>query len=271
KDKIQKDDHDVMVKGFSNLEDGPDFDFIFEIKKLKAFIQRKDNAIRKLRTQISHLQETRSVADRTLDFRALEFQITQLTEKVSVLREQNELFRVENAKVKQHYKELYDSIKITHAKNIDQTTALLTENENLKVQINAKLKCVTIDFVTPKVLAPGMYAIDVEPIPPRLRNNRKVHLDYLKHFKKSVATLCEIVEEAKVERPLDRSVASAYLYTKHSQKLLEYVIGTCPKDFNKRDKKQATTPLNRKKQVTFADQCETSNTNTQKHIEQQIT
>nr|GFA91562.1 hypothetical protein [Tanacetum cinerariifolium] len=152
-----------------------------------------------------------------------------------------------------------------------QTTAFLTENENLKVQINAKLKCVTIDSVTPKVFAPSMYAIDVEPIPPRLRNNWEVHLDYRKHLKKSVATLREIVEEAKVERPLDRSVASACLYTKHSQELLEYMIGTCPKDFNKRDKKQATTPLNRKNQVTFTNQCETSNTNTQKHVEKQIT
>nr|GEV76466.1 integrase, catalytic region, zinc finger, CCHC-type, peptidase aspartic, catalytic [Tanacetum cinerariifolium] len=89
KDKIQKDDHDVMVKCFSNLEvqylnlqlkyqhlkenfgnnnslpaqDGPDFDLVFEIKKLKASIQGKDNAIRKSRTQISQLQETRSDAD----------------------------------------------------------------------------------------------------------------------------------------------------------------------------------------------------------------
>nr|GEU89729.1 retrovirus-related Pol polyprotein from transposon TNT 1-94 [Tanacetum cinerariifolium] len=49
---------------------------------------------------------------------------------------------------------------------------------------------------------------------------------YLNHPKESVATLCEIVKEAKVERPLDRSVASACLYTKHSQELLEYVVGT---------------------------------------------
>nr|GEX14403.1 hypothetical protein [Tanacetum cinerariifolium] len=147
-----------------------------------------------------------------------------LTEKVSVLQEQNELFRAENAKVKQHYKELYKSIKIMRAKHINQTTALLTENENLKVQINVKLKYVTIDSVTPKVLAPGMYAIDVELIPLRLRNNREVHLDYLKHLKKSVATLRNIVEEAKVERQLDRLIASACLYTKHSQELLEYGI-----------------------------------------------
>ncbi|GJT22942.1 retrovirus-related pol polyprotein from transposon TNT 1-94 [Tanacetum coccineum] len=34
------------------------------------------------------------------------------------------------------------------------------------------MKCVTIDSLKPKVLAPGMYAIDVEPLPPRCRNNR---------------------------------------------------------------------------------------------------
>nr|GEU80914.1 integrase, catalytic region, zinc finger, CCHC-type, peptidase aspartic, catalytic [Tanacetum cinerariifolium] len=61
-----------------------------------------------------------------------------------------------------------------------------------------------------------------KPVKALMVNNREVHLDYLKHLKKSVETLCEIVEEAKVERPLDRSLASACLYTKHSQELLEY-------------------------------------------------
>ncbi|GJW60240.1 integrase, catalytic region, zinc finger, CCHC-type containing protein [Tanacetum coccineum] len=222
---------------------------------MKASIQGKDNAIKKIRMQISQLKETRSEADRTLDFRTLDFQITQLTKKVTVLQEQNELFKAENEKVKQHYKELYDSIKITRAKHIEETTALLTENENLKAQIHENLKCNTMESVKPRVLAPGRYAIDVEPIPSNIRNNRKVQLDYLKHLKESVETLCEIVEEAKVERPLDRSLTSACLYTKHSQELLEYAIGTCPKDFNQKDKKHAYTPLNKKKQVTFEDQC----------------
>ncbi|GKE53584.1 hypothetical protein Tco_1488740 [Tanacetum coccineum] len=106
------------------------------------------------------------------------------------------------------------------------------------------------------------YAIDVEPIPHHNRNNREIHLHYLKHLKESVETLREIVEEAKVERPLDRSLASASLYTKHSQELLEYAIGTFPKDFKQQDKKHAPTPLIRKKQVTFEEQCDTSNSNT---------
>ncbi|GKA35867.1 hypothetical protein Tco_0722358 [Tanacetum coccineum] len=197
--------------------DAPNFELVFVIEKMKASIQGKDNAIKKLRMQISQLKKTHSEADRTLDFRALDFQITQLTQKVTVLQEQNEMFRAENEKIKQHYKELYDSIKIMRAKHIEQTTTLLTENENLKVQIKDKMKCVTMDSIKPKVIAPE--------------------------------TLREIVKEARVERPLDRSLASTCLYTKQSQELLEYTIGTCPKDFTKQDKKHATTPLNRKKQV----------------------
>ncbi|GJV93436.1 hypothetical protein Tco_1541249 [Tanacetum coccineum] len=208
--------------------DALDFDSVFIIEKMKASIQGKDNAIKKLRMQISQLNETRSETGHTLDFRALDFQITQLTDKVTVLQEQNEIFRTENAKIKQHYKELYDSIKITR-------------------QIHENLKCITMDSVKPRVLATGRYAIDVEPIPPRNRNNREVHLDYLKHLKESVETLREIVEKAKVERPIDSSLAFACLYTKHSQELLEYVIGTCLKDFNQRDKNHAATPLTRKK------------------------
>ncbi|GKE09293.1 hypothetical protein Tco_1412844 [Tanacetum coccineum] len=266
RDKIQKDNHDELLKRFSSLEvnhlnlqlkyqnlkesfgnntslptrDVPDFDSVFVIEKMKASIQGKDNAIKKLRMQISQLNETRSEADRTLDFRTLDFQITQLTRKIN----------------------------ITRAKHLEQTTALLTENESLKVQIQNKLSCVTKDHVKPKVLAPGKYAIDVEPIPPRNRNNREVHLYYLKHLKESVETLREIVEEAKVERPLDRSLASACLYTKHSQELLEYVIGTCPKALNTRDNKHASTSLPKKKQVTFEEQCAMSKSNTQKPVEQ---
>ncbi|GKA47643.1 retrovirus-related pol polyprotein from transposon TNT 1-94 [Tanacetum coccineum] len=205
-DKIQKDDHNELVKHFSNLE-------------------------------------TPTEVDHTLDFRALDFQIAQLTEKLTVLQEQNELFRIENAKIKQHYKELYDFIKITRAKHIEQTTALLTENENLKAQIHENMKCITMDSVKPRVLAPGRYAIDVEPILPHSRNNREVHLDYLKHLKESVETLREI-------------------------ELLEYVIGTCSKDLNHQDKKHAVPLLPKKKQVTFKDQCAMSISNTHKPVEQ---
>ncbi|GJV14698.1 hypothetical protein Tco_1360021 [Tanacetum coccineum] len=157
----------------------------------------------------------------------------------------------ENAKVKQHYKKLYDSIKITRAKTTDQNNSLLSEIENLNS------KCVTIPDSKPKVLAPGRYPIDVELISPRHNNNREAHLHYIKHLKESVEILRKIVEDAKVERPLDTSLASAWRYTKHSLELLEYVIGTCPKDFSPRDKQNASTNSLRKNQVSFVEPYET--------------
>nr|GEY89598.1 integrase, catalytic region, zinc finger, CCHC-type, peptidase aspartic, catalytic [Tanacetum cinerariifolium] len=85
---------------------------------------------------------------------ALDSQITQLTKKVTVLQAQNDLFRAENRKIKQHYKELYDSIKITRAKYIEQVTALTTKNVYLKAQILNNVNSVSKDHVKPIVLAP---------------------------------------------------------------------------------------------------------------------
>nr|GEV76970.1 retrovirus-related Pol polyprotein from transposon TNT 1-94 [Tanacetum cinerariifolium] len=101
---------------------------------------------------------------------------------------------------------------------------------------------------------------------PILRNNREAHLDYLRHLKESVKTIRDIVEEAKVVRPLDRSIVSACRYTKHSQEILEYTIGTYPQESHQRDKKLAHAPLITKKQVTFAEPSDTSNSNTHKHV-----
>ncbi|GKB24154.1 retrovirus-related pol polyprotein from transposon TNT 1-94 [Tanacetum coccineum] len=247
KHKIKKDDHSEMIKHFSNLEiyhlnlqlkyqnlrehfgnnksqtsqDTPEFDSFFKINKMKEQLQGKNNTIRKLKEQISHINERRSEADRTLDFKALDSQNIELTEHVTALQEQNERFRVENEKVKQHYnggvggggiggvwgedggnercseadrtldfkaldsqnieliehvtalqeqnerfrvenekvkqhyKELYDSIKITCAKTIGKTSSLLTKNEKLKAQLKGEMEYVTMNTVKPKVLAPG--------------------------------------------------------------------------------------------------------------------
>ncbi|GKA29309.1 retrovirus-related pol polyprotein from transposon TNT 1-94 [Tanacetum coccineum] len=138
------------------------------------------------------MNERCSEADRILDFKALDSQNIELTEHVTALQEQNEHFRAENEKLDTRY---------------------------------------SIEVDTPYHVALGMHAIDVELIPPQNRNNREAHLDYLKHLKESVETLREIVEEARIEKPLDNALEYACFYTKRSQELLEYVIGTCPKEF----------------------------------------
>ncbi|GJV30551.1 retrovirus-related pol polyprotein from transposon TNT 1-94 [Tanacetum coccineum] len=81
----------------------------------------------------------------------------------------------------------------------------------------------------------------------------------------SVETVREIVEEAKVAKPLDNVLNYVCQYTKLPQELLEYVIDTCPTSFNERDYKAPSTPVTRKKKVTFNDKPGTSSSNTQKH------
>ncbi|GJV59440.1 integrase, catalytic region, zinc finger, CCHC-type containing protein [Tanacetum coccineum] len=295
RNKIQNDDHDSMIKHFSKLEvehfnlklkyqnlkehfgnkkpvtssDAPSFDSLFVIGKLNEQIQSRGNTICELKEKISRLTKKNSDADPIFNLKALVSQNKDLTVKLNALYDLNERFGAKNAKVKQHYKELYDLIKITHAKTTDQNNSLLSEIKNLKTQLKDNTKCVTIPDSKPKVMAPGRYPIDVEPIPPRHKNNPEVHLHYIKHLKENVETLCEIVEDAKVERPLDTSLASACRYTKHSQELLEYVIGMYPKDFSPSNKHNASTTSLRKKQVTFVKPCETSTHNTPAQVELQ--
>ncbi|GJU52134.1 retrovirus-related pol polyprotein from transposon TNT 1-94 [Tanacetum coccineum] len=117
--------------------------------------------------------------------------------------------------------------KLKHKIQKDDHSEMIKHFSNLELKWeskgsdNRKIKCVTMDSIKPKVLAPSMYAIDVEPIPPRNRNNKEVHLDYLKHLKESIKTLREIVEEVRIEKPLDNALGNACFYTKRSQELLE--------------------------------------------------
>ncbi|GJX93401.1 hypothetical protein Tco_0347987 [Tanacetum coccineum] len=150
RNKIQNDDHDSMIKHFSKLEvehfnlqlkyqnlkerfgnkkpvtssDAPSFDSLFVIGKLNEQIQSRGNTIRELKEKISRLTKKNSDADPIFDLKALVSQNKDLTAKLNALHDLNECFRAENAKVKQHYKELYDSIKITRAKTTDQNNSL---------------------------------------------------------------------------------------------------------------------------------------------------
>nr|GEU33668.1 integrase, catalytic region, zinc finger, CCHC-type, peptidase aspartic, catalytic [Tanacetum cinerariifolium] len=177
----------------ANLRDTNNHDNQKELIKNFSKLEGKDNVIRQLKKQRSQFQVTRSDTDCTLRAQTTDSQITKLTDHVTHLQEQNDLFRAKNDKIKQHYKELYNSIKITHAKHIEQVTKLTTKNVNLKTSVSKAT-------VNPQVSARDKHAIDVELIVPCLRNNMDAHLDYLRHLKESVETIYDIIKEAKVPK-----------------------------------------------------------------------
>ncbi|GJU80930.1 retrovirus-related pol polyprotein from transposon TNT 1-94 [Tanacetum coccineum] len=113
-------------------QEAPDFNSFFKIKNLEHQIQEKDNVIRHLKDRVANLNDRSRVPYNAID--------------VTALVEQNDCYRVELEKVKQHYKEMYDSIKITRAHTSEKTSTMLNEIESLKAQLRSKEPCFTSDY-----------------------------------------------------------------------------------------------------------------------------
>nr|GEV29890.1 putative zinc finger, CCHC-type [Tanacetum cinerariifolium] len=148
-EKIKNDDHDSMVKDFLKLE----------VAHLNLQLKHQH-----LKENIENFK-SKSSKDAP-EFDAF-FELT--------LQERLQNFKAENEKVKLHYQELFNSIKITRYQSIDKTMSLQNEIENLKTQLKGNLPCVTSNDATPKVPACAKYEIDVQLIPLSQRNNRVVH------------------------------------------------------------------------------------------------
>ncbi|GKD11553.1 hypothetical protein Tco_1195960 [Tanacetum coccineum] len=85
------------------------------------------------------LNETSNKAKMKKEIDAFETINIELEHSVAKLLTVNEHLNKENETLKKHYKDLYDSIKITRSKTIEQTTFLLANNANLKAQIQEKV------------------------------------------------------------------------------------------------------------------------------------
>ncbi|GKE03375.1 retrovirus-related pol polyprotein from transposon TNT 1-94, partial [Tanacetum coccineum] len=77
-------------------------------------------------------------------------------------------------------------------------------------------------------LASEMFKLDIEPISPRLKNNRDAHEVYIEKTIEYANTLCGFVECARIQYPSEPLLESACVFTKHVQELLVYASQTCP-------------------------------------------
>ncbi|GJV40958.1 hypothetical protein Tco_1419398 [Tanacetum coccineum] len=110
---------------------------IFEINKLKDQLQGKDDTIRNLQTQIN-LTRMLNVGS-------------------TVVRIQNDRFKVENENVKRRYKELSETNTHSRDELTGKINALTAENAKLKTELSGKKSSGSTAFEKPKVLASGMY------------------------------------------------------------------------------------------------------------------
>ncbi|GKD75409.1 hypothetical protein Tco_1333691, partial [Tanacetum coccineum] len=102
-------------------------------------------------------------------------------------------------------------------------------------------------------IAPGMFKIDLEPLAPRLLNNREAHIGYLKHTQEQADILWGIVKQAKAKQLLDNALDFAYKHAKRIQELLVYVRDTCPNVYKPSENLIVITPMNNVKKVKFSE------------------
>nr|GEV45472.1 hypothetical protein [Tanacetum cinerariifolium] len=114
----------------------------------------------------------------------------------------------ENEHLKQTYKQLYDSIKLSRVQLKEQCDALIkqvniksAENSDLNASLQEKVlvitalkdnlsklkrKAIVNKDVTLHPIDPELLTTDVAPLAPKLRNNRTTHNDYLKHTQEEI-------------------------------------------------------------------------------------
>ncbi|GJZ00183.1 retrovirus-related pol polyprotein from transposon TNT 1-94 [Tanacetum coccineum] len=151
--------------------------------------------------------------------------------------------------------------KETYDKLFKSFTTL--EKYCISLEVDTQRKDLADNVVTKHTIAPEMLKIDVEPIAPRLLNNRTTHSYYLRHTQEQAAILREVVEQGKLLNPLNNSFESACKYTKRIQELLIIIRQTCPSINNSSDKLVVVIPKNKDKKVRFTEPITSSrNTNT---------
>nr|GEV62298.1 Gag-Pol polyprotein [Tanacetum cinerariifolium] len=101
-------------------------------------------------------------------------------------------------------------------------------------------------------ITPGMFKLDMEPISPRVKNNKDAHEVYIKKTIEYTDTLRGFVKRAKTQNPSEPLLESACMFTKHVQELLIYVSSTCPNSPKPSEKLVVVTQMNNDKRVRFA-------------------
>ncbi|GJU24054.1 hypothetical protein Tco_1162675 [Tanacetum coccineum] len=249
-------------------QSAPSFDQYFKVNELKAQSQEKDTIIKKLKERIKYLSGNVNDVIVKKDIEEIETINIELDHRVSKLIAENE-------HLKQTYKQLYDSIKPTRIRSKEQCDMLINQvnlkyveiadlNDSLQEKVlvitalkddlrKLKGKALVDNVVTKHTIDPEMLKIDVEPITPKLLNNRTAHSAYIKHTQEEAAVLRDLVEHVKSSYPLDHSLKSACRYTKRIQELLTNISQTCPSINNSGEKLKVVTPKNKDKRVRFTE------------------
>ncbi|GJS45548.1 retrovirus-related pol polyprotein from transposon TNT 1-94 [Tanacetum coccineum] len=135
-----------------------------------------------------------------------------------------EIFQKENSGENQNAPTFNQLFEINELKAQSQEKDTSVKNSDLNAQLQEKVFAIAalknelrklkekdvVDTAVSKpsatTIALGMFKINLEPLPPKLLNNREAHMDYLKHTREQTAFLREIVKQGRSLNPLDSAL-----------------------------------------------------------------
>ncbi|GJX38814.1 retrovirus-related pol polyprotein from transposon TNT 1-94 [Tanacetum coccineum] len=166
----------------------------------------------------------------------------------------NELLKISlvNKGLKKHK---FDLAKFDNVVKIRTTPNLpLQKDENggfenilsavtLSVQTGKEIVDIVAQIPSASTIVPDMFKLDLEPLAPRLLQNRDVHIKYIKYAQEQADILRGIVEQAKAKQPLDKELDFARLKCSTSK------CGSKPTGNKMNDRISQTTSRNIKNKV----------------------
>ncbi|GJX83952.1 hypothetical protein Tco_0333433 [Tanacetum coccineum] len=189
----------------------PEFREFFEINDLKAQLQAKTTLICNLKNQIKSVKEASNEAKLKNDIDVIETINIELEHKVAKLLKENET-------LKKHYKDLYDSIKVTRTKTIEQTTSLIAKNDEFKAQLQEngftiaalknELRKLTGNSVNTKFAKPSILG---KPVLQPLRNQSVVRQPTAFRSERPKFSKPQFASQVDVKNDLPKPVTPHYL------------------------------------------------------------
>ncbi|GJT76028.1 hypothetical protein Tco_1042753 [Tanacetum coccineum] len=217
------------------------------LKKLKFHLAQFDSVVKKRTTPDARTEEFFENNDLKAQLQDKDSTICKLMDIIKSIRgkSKEENFKFLKSSLTQS-KKTYVRTKEQSDSLIDKLNLKSAENEDLKTQIQDKVFVITslkndlrklkgkeiVDIAAQipfaNTIVQGMFKLDLEPLAPRLLQNREAHIDYLKYTQDQANSLWEIVEQAKAKQPLDKELDFTCKHAQRIHELLVYVRDTCP-------------------------------------------
>nr|GEY45662.1 retrovirus-related Pol polyprotein from transposon TNT 1-94 [Tanacetum cinerariifolium] len=160
---------------------------LFAYNDLKAQLQDKDSTICKLKDIIKSMREKSKDKNVNYDYVEIKSKNVELEYSVAKLILENE--RLSN--------------EINHVKQVFVITSLKNDLRKIKGE---EIVDIAAQKPSANTIILGMFKLDLEPLAPRLFQNREIHLEYHKNTQEQANILHGIVKQVKAKKPLDNAL-----------------------------------------------------------------